>query len=800
MNKMQSCSTPPAFGSAQKMLAAALLGATLGISAQAQNMYDPPAATPGGVRAQSQITSFSTVGTNTTLCWYGMQGWYGVEMSTNNAPPWTTLGTTAASDFGWCLTVPNGGSTNAFFRLNQNNAFVGSGACAGCHGDKFNDWKTTGHSTAYSLIANLPDATRQNCVVCHTVGYGQPTGFVSTTNTPQLMDVGCETCHGPAAWHKYSDHNLVRPAVTVAAEICGGCHDGDHHPTYTEFTNSPHAEFLADVGAGVNDSFSGQSRMVQCGACHSAAARLAMLSNYENQMAGITNYLKMPTTHDETNYGITCVVCHDPHTAAGYVTTNIVTTTNGFVTNIVMAPYQLRYPMRSTNYYTYFTATPTVVTARTNFAGVVTYTTNYVNAAFASQYNQNVQVCAQCHNGRGARWDGIGRIWNGTNLVPGTASWSRPPHPADQYNVLIGIIQPDYLNTNSSGVATNYIARHGVGVSGSGVFNTNQCATCHVPIYTTTNIVGSATNILYTTGHSFDMDTRGCTVTGCHGSVPNYLSTQATTTNSISRVLSLLNQWALAKGTSLFGAVNAAKYKQNGWEFTTPGALASITNAGPSSTDQPKLPDAIKQARFNVYMVYGDGSLGVHNPNYVPFLLSDAENKVLSQFTLANFKAYTTAGFAPLSVGFTNLGTGVTGYSWSFGDGNTSTLAAPTNVYATGGTYAVTLTATGASGSETLVRTNYITVSTRPVVTFTASPRSGKAPLTVNFTNTSTSTNSVTAWRWTINGQNISTTDAVYTFTNVYTTNISYNIVLRATTPAGNITTTSNAFITVTAP
>ena len=339
-------------------------------------------------------------------------------------------------------------------------------------------------------------------------------------------------------------------------------------------------------------------------------------------------------------------------------------------------------------------------------------------------------------------------------------------------------------------MATNYIARHGVGVSSSGAYNTNQCATCHVPSYS----VSATTNV---TGHTFAMDVKGCTISGCHGSVPNIEEFQTTQTNSLSRVVALLNQWATSKGPALFGA-NYSKYLANGWEFTTPGALASLTNAGPSTADQLKIPNAIKQARFNLYMVLHDASMGVHNPRYTPFLLSDADTKVSSQFTLANFKAFTLSGFAPLSVGFTNLGAGVTGYNWNFGDGNTSTLAAPTNIYASRGTYAVTLTATGASGSETLVRTNYITVSTRPVVSFTGTPQSGKSPLTVSFTNTSTSTNDVTAWRWTINGQRITTTDAVYTFTNNFTTNITFPISLRASTPAGTVTTTANAFITVT--
>jgi hypothetical protein len=778
------------------LLAAALLGAALGICAQAADMYQPGGLTPGGVPAQSQLTALTPTGSNATVCWHGLQGWYGVESSASSAGPWTSVGTTAASDFNWCLTVPSGGSSNAFFRLNQYNGYVGAGGCAGCHGDKFNQWQTTGHADAFSGIANLPPAVRKNCLPCHTVGYGQPTGFVDPTTTPQLMDVGCENCHGPAAGHKYGDHDLIRPAVTIASEVCGGCHSGDHNPTYNEWTNSPHAQFLADVGAGVNDTLSGQSRMVQCGPCHSGAARLAMLGNYANRLAGVTNYLRMPSTHDETNYAVTCAVCHDPHNAAAYATTNIVTTPNGMVTNIVVAPFQLRNPMRSTNFFTFFTATPTVVTARTNFAGVVTRTTNYVNDNFTSQYDPSVQICAQCHNSRGARWDGLGRTWTGSNFVASTTpSWSRPPHHSPQYNMLIGSVQPDYLNGT-----TNVTHRHS-GFTSTSTYNTNQCATCHVPAYSTTNVVSGATNIRYNTGHTFALDTKNCVLSGCHGSVPNWQSQQTSNIRSISNIVQSLNQWATNAGPALFGA-NYAKYLQNAWEYTTPGALATITNAGPSAADQLKIPEAIKQARFDLYMAQYDGSFGIHNPSYFSRLTSDASTKVGSSIAGATNAAYfvagATTGYAPFTNTFQSYGSGITSYSWAFGDGGTSTSANPTYVYNGPGTNTVTLTVATAGGTTTYYRTNYIRTYAQPVVAFTAGPLSGEAPLTVTFTNTSTSTNAVTAWRWSFGSVTVTTNAPVYTYTFTNATPTNYNVALRATTPLGTITTTYTNRVPVT--
>lgn len=81
---------------------------------------------------------------------------------------------------------------------------------------------------------------------------------------------------------------------------------------------------------------------------------------------------------------------------------------------------------------------------------------------------------------------------------------------------------------------------------------------------------------------------------------------------------------------------------------------------------------------------------------------------------VAGFIAGPTNGAAPLAVTFTNLTTGATNYSWVFGDGNTSALTNPAHVYAASGVYSVTLTATGAGGTNTLTRGSYVVATTPP--------------------------------------------------------------------------------------
>ena len=105
---------------------------------------------------------------------------------------------------------------------------------------------------------------------------------------------------------------------------------------------------------------------------------------------------------------------------------------------------------------------------------------------------------------------------------------------------------------------------------------------------------------------------------------------------------------------------------------------------------------------------------------------------------VANFSANVLTGCAPLVVNFTNSSTGnPTSYSWSLGNGATSTLQNPSTTYTLPGTYTVTLTVTNANGSNTKTITNYITVNPNPTVSFTANNLSGCPGTQVAFTNNS---------------------------------------------------------------
>ncbi len=117
----------------------------------------------------------------------------------------------------------------------------------------------------------------------------------------------------------------------------------------------------------------------------------------------------------------------------------------------------------------------------------------------------------------------------------------------------------------------------------------------------------------------------------------------------------------------------------------------------------------------------------------------------------ASFEANVTTVTAGAAVIFTDTSVRrPTGWSWSFGDGATSTAHHPFHVYATPGVYTVTLTASNPNGSGTASAKIIVNPSTA-VAGFAASPAQGAAPLNVTFTDQTVSTDPlvpVAAWNW----------------------------------------------------
>jgi hypothetical protein len=542
------------------------------------DMYQPRA-TPGGIDPHPSIKAFARSGSNVVITLSGAQAAYQVQrLGAFGSGSWATISNTSIRypSNETTLTFRNIGGSQNFYRLCMaSNIYMGASECFTCHADKVNAWRNTGHASAYSCFSNTPAYLLPNCVVCHNVGYGQANGFVDTNTTPKLANVGCEACHGPAGAHLLFSTSRHHPVVTVASEVCGGCHDGVHHPTYGEWTNSAHAGVTADVAATFTADLAGNARQMSCGPCHSGATRVAMLDNYRDLLAGTSNALTLPTAADAGHYGQTCVVCHDPHG-----------TNNG--------PYQLRSPLTSTNDYYYVSTSVTLTNFTTNsypvhgiWTNEITTNVTYLNTGFASQYTPGIQICAQCHNSRGAKW----------------SDTSRPPHHSAQYNMLIGS-----AGELASG-AHYQPSTHAQSI-------TNQCVGCHMQSEPYQAQTGTSSS-----GHTFAVDKYDLCTT-CHGPYASNLVQVVNTIlipAQIQRVKTALDLWASTKAPSAL----YTKYGTRAWEYTTIGSLSS-GGSGPSTSEQAQIPDGIKKARFNLYLVNNDGGAGVHNPHYAVDLLDAA--------------------------------------------------------------------------------------------------------------------------------------------------------------------------------
>ncbi|MDO5838816.1 MAG: PKD domain-containing protein [Methanosarcina mazei] len=163
---------------------------------------------------------------------------------------------------------------------------------------------------------------------------------------------------------------------------------------------------------------------------------------------------------------------------------------------------------------------------------------------------------------------------------------------------------------------------------------------------------------------------------------------------------------------------------------------------------------------------------------------------------VAAFSASPSSGKAPLAVKFTDESTGApTSRKWNFGDGTRSTAENPTHTYDKAGLYTVTLTVSNEKGSNTLTKSSYIIVSNAlngPVASFSASPASGKAPLSVSFTGQGKG--APTEWKWSFGDGNTSTDkNPVYTFNKSGL----YSVKLTASNEKGSNTLTKSSYIAV---
>ncbi len=555
-----------------------VVGMVFAISTPAQDSPHLNVIQPGGMPGLPLMTGANKVTNGVNVTWYGPPGYYQLYAKTNlKTGNWVAVGGMNLSNNATITTVTG----NAFFRVaGPSPHYVGYAACQECHQDTHDEVALTPHVGAFSSATFIAAGgqTNTSCLPCHTVGAGLPTGFTSLAKTPQLAGVQCESCHGPAGLHAADPTDVTSiPHVELASQVCGGCHNTQFAPASAAQYHAPHFEEWnssphQSVLPDVQSLFTGSratNYISSCGRCHSGTVREALVDN-----------LPLPDGHEASAVGIACGTCHEPHGLVVHTNALNGRFTNSlsqvFTNSLLGAVYtnQLRDAIASLKDFSLSTSD-----------------------VFSNKYDPDINACAQCHNHRGADW----------------TDSSRPPHHSPQYNMLLGTVG---LQTN--GLPPNQPGTH--------AFIEKQCSACHMQA---SNYVSAA--FPATAGHQFEVTTFDVCAQ-CHGSAANgqnlasFISTVVGM--QIQAVAASLDTWAATKAPTAL----QTKYGAGAWEYSAPGELSTLT-AGPTAAEQALIPDNIKKARFNLYLVQNDGSGGVHNPFYCLDLLLAANQFVQQELT-----------------------------------------------------------------------------------------------------------------------------------------------------------------------
>ncbi|MCC6727395.1 MAG: PKD domain-containing protein, partial [Saprospiraceae bacterium] len=364
----------------------------------------------------------------------------------------------------------------------------------------------------------------------------------------------------------------------------------------------------------------------------------------------------------------------------------------------------------------------------------------------------------------------------------GTPSSSTAQNPTVVYNS-VGSYDVSLTVTNASGSnsasQTNYITTNTTATAGfTSSVNGNTASFTN----SSTNATSYSWN--FGDGSPASTETNPTHAYGNNGTYTVVLSaTNACGTVTSSQTVSIVTAPSAAfTGTPTSGCgpltvqfTNQSSSNATSWSWSFPGGTPS------SSTEQ------------NPTVVYN--TAGTYTVSLTATNSAGSNTATQTNYITVNTTA--TAAFTSSVNGntasFTNGSSNATSYSWNFGDGSpASTEANPTHTYANNGTYTVVLSATNACGTVTSSQT--VSIVTAPAAAFTGTPTSGCGPLTVQFTNQSSS--NATSWSWSFPGGTPSSSTEQNP-TVVYNTAGTYTVSLTATNSAGSNTATQTNYITV---
>ena len=109
------------------------------------------------------------------------------------------------------------------------NRYAGPDACQPCHTAQHTGWKASSHARAFSSLEKDGRVYDPDCVLCHVTGFPITTAYAGKGTADPRVNVGCESCHGPAGRH-VENASTKMPGDAKAA--CATCHTPEHSPHY----------------------------------------------------------------------------------------------------------------------------------------------------------------------------------------------------------------------------------------------------------------------------------------------------------------------------------------------------------------------------------------------------------------------------------------------------------------------------------------------------------------------------------------------------------------------------------------
>lgn len=250
---------------------------------------------------------------------------------------------------------------------------------------------------------------------------------------------------------------------------------------------------------------------------------------------------------------------------------------------------------------------------------------------------------------------------------------------------------------------------------------------------------------IYTAAGTYDVTEIVTDNIGCKDTInrPSYISVfQPHASFNANKLNPCLYDTVTFTNTSTGGVVGSV------WDFGD-GATSTLTNPTHAYT---------VNGSYTVRLTVTDSHGCTDVANYPAYIV--ASNPV-ANFTMSD----SVSVCPPLFVSFNNLSTGATTYNWDLGDGGTSAVFAPSNMYISPGLYNVILIATNPYGCKDTVQ--------KPINiygyagAFTYSPLQGCAPFAVHFT---ASLSNVPFITWDFSDGVTSAVSFTDTITHIYTT------------------------------